>query len=92
MPGRRVAAILRSVGWTVTTLGLSESPTRADHRLVAAAWDDYHQRVRDLEVDGYRRRRETSRYGWHWTQTLTLADTRVTVRLEAEADAPRVVA
>jgi hypothetical protein len=81
------------VGWTVITLGLSESPTRADHRRAAAAWDDYHKRVRELEADGYRRRQETSKYGWHWTQTLTLADSWVTVRLEAESEsgAPRGV-
>jgi hypothetical protein len=42
--------------------------------------------VGDLEADGYQRRQETSQYGWYWTQTLTLADTSVTVHLQAESE------
>jgi hypothetical protein len=78
-----VAAILGDVGWTVTTIGLPKAPTPTEHRRAAAAWDDYHRRVGDLEADGYRRGQETSRYGWYWTQALTLANTTVTVRIQA---------
>jgi hypothetical protein len=73
------------VGWTVTTTGLSKAPNPTGHHRAAAAWDDFHKRVGDLEAAGYRRRQETSQYGWCWTQTLTLANATVTVRLEAEA-------
>jgi hypothetical protein len=86
MPPQRVAAMLGSVGWTVTTIGLSKVTDPTEHGRAAAAWADYHKRVGDLEADGYRRRQETSRYGWCWTQTLTLADTTVTVRLDAAAE------